>query len=80
MPRLRPSGQSWSTFVRYHAADIWVCDFVQTHDVFFRTIFVFVIIELGSRKIIHFNVMRSPSDAWVVQQLREATPFGEHPL
>ena len=29
-------------------SDIWVCDFVQTYDVFFRTIFVFVIIELES--------------------------------
>ncbi len=79
IPRLRPSGQSWSTFVRNHAADIWACDFAQTYDVFFRTIFVFVIIKLESRQVIHVNVTRSPSDAWVAQQLREATPFGEHP-
>jgi putative transposase len=80
MPRLRPTGQTWSTFVRNHAADIWACDFVQTYDVFFRTIFVFVIIELESPRIVHVNVTRSPSDAWVAQQLREATPFGEHPI
>jgi putative transposase len=80
MPHLRPSGQTWSTFVRNHATDIWACDFVQTYDVFFRTIFVFVIIELGSRQVVHVNVTRSPSDAWVAQQLREATPFGEHPV
>jgi transposase InsO family protein len=79
MPRLRPTGQTWSTFVRNHAADIWACDFVQTYDVFFRAIFVFVIIELESRTVIHVNVTHSPSDAWVAQQLREATPFGEHP-
>jgi hypothetical protein len=30
--------QTWSTFVRNHAADIWACDFVQTYDVFFRAI------------------------------------------
>jgi putative transposase len=40
-PRLRPTGQTWSTFVRNHAADIWACDFVQSYDVFFRAIFVF---------------------------------------
>jgi transposase InsO family protein len=51
----------------------------QTYDVFFRTLFVFVIIELESRQVIHVNVTRSPSDAWVAQQLREATPFGEQP-
>ena len=53
---------------------------MQTYDVFFRTVFVFVIIELESRQVIHFNVTRSPSDAWVAQQLREATPFGQHPV
>ena len=79
-PRLRPSGQTWSTFVRNHAADIWACDFVQTYDVFFRTIFVFVIIELESRRVVHVNVIRHPTDAWVAQQLREATPFGEQPV
>jgi putative transposase len=80
MPRLRPSGQTWSTFVRNHAADIWACDFVQTYDVFFRTIFVFVIIELESRRVVHVNVTRHPTDTWVAQQLREATPFGEQPI
>jgi putative transposase len=80
MPRLRPSGQTWSTFVCNHAAEIWACDFVQTYDVFFRAIFVFVIIKLESRQVMHVNVTRSPSDAWVAQQLREATPFGEHPV
>jgi putative transposase len=29
--------------------------------------------------VVHFGVTRSPSDAWVTQQLREATPFGEGP-
>jgi len=28
---------------------------------------------------IYFGITRSPSDAWVTQQLREATPFGEGP-
>jgi putative transposase len=36
-------------------------------------------IELKSRKVIHVGVTRSPSDAWVAQQLREATPYGQAP-
>ena len=28
---------------------------------------------------IHFNVTRNPTDFWVAQQLREATPFGARP-
>ena len=41
--------------------------------------FVFVVIELGSRRIVHFGVTTSPTDQWTAQQLREATCFGEGP-
>lgn len=74
-----PRSQSWKTFLHNHVSEIWACDFLQTYDVFFRTIFVFVIIEVGSRRMVYFNVTRSPGDEWVAQQLREATPFGEGP-
>jgi putative transposase len=77
--RAGPSGQNWGTFLRNHASEIWACDFLQTYDALFRSIFVFVIIELGSRRVVHVNVTRHPTDAWVAQQLREATPFGEGP-
>jgi len=40
---------------------------------------VFFVIELKSRKVIHVGVTRSPRDAWVAQQLREATPYGQAP-
>jgi putative transposase len=40
---------------------------------------VFVIIELGSRRVVHFGVTRHPTDQWIAQQLRNATPFGEGP-
>jgi len=39
----------------------------------------FVIIEWESRRLVHFGVTRSPNDAWVAQQLREATPFEQGP-
>ena len=32
---------------------------------------------MQSRRVIHVGVTRSPSDAWVAQQLREATPYGQ---
>ncbi len=74
-----PHGQTWSTFLRNHAKDIWACDFLQAHDVFFRPLCAFFVIELGSRRIVHLGVTRSPADEWVAQQLREATPFGVAP-
>jgi transposase InsO family protein len=75
----QPHGQSWTTFLANHAIEIWACDFVQTYDWLFRTIFLFFIIEHHSRRVVHVGVTRSPSDAWVAQQLREATPFGTRP-
>jgi transposase InsO family protein len=73
------SGQSWLTFLHNHASEIWACDFLQTYDLFFRALFVFVIVELESRQVVHFAVTRHPTDAWAAQQLREATPFGKRP-
>jgi putative transposase len=75
----QPRGQKWATFVRNHAADIWACDFLQITDLFFRPLFAFFIIELKSRTVIHMGVTRSPTDPWVAQQLREATPYGQAP-
>ena len=71
--------QTWATFIANHAPEIWACDFLQTYDVFFRSIFLFFIIELGTRRVVQVGVTRSPTDAWVAQPMREATPFGEGP-
>lgn len=73
------SHQTWRAFLRNHASEIWACDILQTYDLFFRALFVFVIIELGTRRIVHFGVTRHPTDRWLAQQLREATPFGAGP-
>jgi putative transposase len=55
------------------------CDFLPVTDLFFRSLFAFFIIELVSRKVVHVGVTRHPTDAWVAQQLREATPYGQTP-
>ncbi len=75
----RSAGQSWATFLRNHAPDIWACDFLQATDLLCRPLFAFFLVELGSRRVVHVGVTRHPTDAWVAQQLREATPFGMAP-
>jgi putative transposase len=75
----RPPGQTWRTFLRNHAREIWACDFLQVHDLFFRPLFAFFIVEHRSRRVVHLGVTRHPTDEWVTQQLREATPYGERP-
>ena len=76
---LRPRGQTWATFLRNQAHETWACDFLQVTDAFFRPLFAFFVTELASRRIVHVGITRSPTGAWVAQQLREATPFGEGP-
>ncbi len=75
----RRSGPTWATFLRNHAHEIWACDFLQATDLLFRPLFAFFLVELGSRRVVHLGVTRHPTDAWVAQQLREATPYGEGP-
>lgn len=73
------SNQTWSTFLHNHARDIWACDFLPVIDLTFRTLFVFFIVELSSRRVVHFGVTRHPTQEWVAQQLREATPNSVRP-
>ena len=72
----RPWGQDWSTFLRNHARHVWACDFVQTYDVWFRPVFAFFAINLGSREVVHVGVTRAPTSRWTAQQLRQLTAYG----
>jgi len=72
-----PTGQTWSTFLKAQGQNIWACDFLSVVTLFFQTLYVFVIVPVGSRRVVHVNATARPSDEWVAQQLREATPFEE---
>jgi putative transposase len=75
----RTSGQTWITFLKNHAGDIWACDFTVVHTLFFLPLYIFVIMELKTRRVVHTAITSSPTDVWTAQQLREATPWGEAP-
>ena len=75
----RKFSQSWSTFIKNHSRNIWSCDFTVVHDLLFRPLYIFVIIELHTRRIVHAAVTRSPSDQWTAQQPCQATPWGKLP-
>ena len=70
--------QRWLTFVRNHAKVMVACDFFVVITATFRTLYVFVVMEIGSRRILHCNVTAHPSAEWTLQQFREALP-GDHP-
>jgi putative transposase len=74
----RISSQHWRTFVRNHAPSIVACDFLVVVTARFRTLYVFVLMEVGTRRIMHCNVTAHPTAAWTLQQFREAIP-SDHP-
>ena len=55
------AGQPWGTFLRNHARDIWACDFLPVTDLFFRPVYVFFVIALESRRVVHVGVTRHPT-------------------
>jgi putative transposase len=74
MPK-RPPGQPrgdqrWATFLKNHAKAILACDFFVAVTATFRMLYVFVVIEHGTRRLAHVNVTANPSADWTLQQLR----------
>jgi transposase InsO family protein len=77
-PRGRPRGDlRWSTFLRLHAQGIVACDFFIAVTATFRQLYVFVMIEHCSRRVIHCNVTAHPTAAWTLQQLREVVGYDD---
>jgi hypothetical protein len=82
MPKEREScssSQTWATFLKNQAGDIRACDFTVVYDWLFRQWYIFVVMELKRRRIVHASVTQYPTDEWTAQQLREAAPWGRGP-
>jgi hypothetical protein len=54
-------------------------DFFTVTAVGFGRLYVFVVLEHGRRRVVHWATTAYPTLAWVLQQLREATLFGRQP-
>ena len=71
-PQGEPRGdQRWSAFLRNHAKAILACDFFVTVTASFRLLYVFVVIEHGSRRLARVETTNHPTADWTIQQLRE---------
>jgi len=74
----KPSG-TWLSFLHNHRPQSWAIDFFTVHTLTFNVLYVFVVLDHGRRKVVHFAVTAHPSLSWIIQQLREAMPFGLQP-
>jgi putative transposase len=78
-PRNPEPAKRWLTFLRNYREAIAAMDFFTVPTIAFRVLYCFFVISHDRRCILHFNVTRHPTGPWVVQQLREAFPFGSSP-
>jgi hypothetical protein len=81
---VKPSGggvksQNWMTFLRNHVQVSCAMDFFTVPTLRFQILYVFVVLNHSRRQVVHFGVTAHPTMAWVIQQLREAMPFGQQP-
>jgi putative transposase len=78
-PRTPDRARRWLAFLHNHREAIAAMDFFTIPTVTFRVLHCFIIIGHDRRRILHFNVTSHPTTPWIVQQLREAFPFGAAP-
>ena len=70
--------QRWLTFVHNHTKVIVACDFLVVMTATFRILYVFVLMEVGTRRFLNQNVTAHPAAEWTLQQFRD-TLAGDHP-
>ena len=64
--------------MRNHAQSILACDFLVVVTARFRILYIFLLMEVGTRRILHGRVTAHPTAEWTLQQFREAIP-SDHP-
>ncbi|MBK9974042.1 MAG: transposase [Planctomycetes bacterium] len=73
------AGPSWATFLRTHLRPTAAIDFFTVATANFRVLYVFVVLSLARRQILHVNVTALPTAEWTAQQIVEAFPWGDVP-
>src|SRR5580693_871380 len=68
----RPPSQTWRTFIRTHAVGTIAIDFFTVPTVTFGVLYVFFVLSLERRRLIHVNVTEHPTAEWAAQQIVEA--------
>ena len=68
----RPPSQTWKIFLRNHLAGTIAIDFLTVPTVTFNILYVFFVLSLERRRVLHVNVTAHPYAAWAAQQIVEA--------
>jgi hypothetical protein len=66
----------WAAFLRNHREAIAAMDFFTVPTLTFGVLYCFFVIAHDRRRILHCNVTKNPTSAWVVQQVSTSSPNG----
>jgi putative transposase len=69
-PAPRRSGPTWRQFLSAQARAVLAVDFAHVDTVFFRRLYILVVIEHGRRRAHIAGITAHPTSAWVTQQAR----------
>ena len=78
MPKRKPppgSRQRWRTFLHNHVHEALAIDFAVVPTITFDIMYVFFVLSVDRRRILHFDVTRHPTAEWTAQQVVEARAF-----
>jgi putative transposase len=78
-PRNPEPARRWAAFLSNHGEAIAAMDFFTVPTLTFGTLYCFFVSAHNRRRVLHINVTKHPTSAWVVQQLREAFPDNTAP-
>ena len=70
-----PRSLTWGTFLRMHLPGTLAIDFLTVPTVTFNVLYVFFVLSLDRRRILHINVTAHPYAEWAAQQVVEAVGF-----
>jgi putative transposase len=68
----RPQLPTWGTFIRNHAVGTIAIDFFTVPTVTVNVLYVFFVLSLERRRVIHVNVTEHPMAEWAAQQIVQA--------
>jgi putative transposase len=68
----RPRSPTWGTFIRTHAVGTIAVDFFTVPTVTFGVLYVFFVLLLERRRVLHVNVTEHPTAEWAAHQIVEA--------